>query len=186
MHLYADDSTIYLTLDPENVTDIEFTISTIQSCIQDIKKWMTANYMKLNEGKTQLIIFGKPYNLMKYPNEFNIRLNDVDIKSSNLSNPGMKDEGKSLGVMLNNDTSMKRQISAVKRTISNTLHNLRNLKKFLTIDSKLTLVKSLVLSKLDYCNSLYMNIHYILSIMKILSIKLICSKQKLIPNVTLS
>ena len=35
--------------------------------------------------------------------------------------PGMKDKGKSLGVMLDNDTSMKRQISAVKQSSFNTL-----------------------------------------------------------------
>ena len=158
LHLYADDSTIYMSLDPANVTDIELTIFTIQSCIKDVKEWMTANYMKLNEGKTQLIIFGKPYNLNKFPSDLNIRFNDVDVKSLNLSSPGMKDKGKSLGVMLDNDTSMKRQISLVKQTSSNALHNLRNIKEYLTVDSKLTLIKSLVLSKLDYCNSLYMNI----------------------------
>ena len=106
---------------------------------------MTANYMKLNEDKTQLIIFGKPYNLKKYPNEFNILINNNEIKSLNLSSPGMKDEGKSLGVMLNNDTTMKRQISAVKQSSFNTLHNLRNIKEYLTVDTKLIIVKTLIL-----------------------------------------
>ena len=158
LQLYADDSTIYMTLDPANVPEINVAISTIQSCIGEIKKWMTANYMKLNEDKTQLILFGKPYNLKKYPHDFNILINGTEIKSLNLSGPGMKDEGKSLGVMLDNDTAMKRQISAVRQTSFNTLHNLRNIKEYLAVDTKLALVKSLVLSKLDYCNSLYMNI----------------------------
>ena len=158
LKLYADDSTIYITIDPTNVVGINITIQTIQSCIGEIKKWMTANYMKLNEGKTQLIIFGKPFNLKKYPHDFNILINGTEIKSLNLSGPGMKDEGKSLGVLLNNDTAMKRQISAVRQTSFNTLHNLRNIKEYLAVETKLALVKSLVLSKLDYCKILYMNI----------------------------
>ena len=171
LHLYADDSTIYMTLNPANITDINLTICTIENCIMEIKNWMTTNYMQLNEGKTQLIVFGKPYNLNKYPNDLKISFNDVDITSLDLNSPGMKDKGKSLGVMLDNDTSMKRQISAVKQSSSNTLHNLRNIKEYLTVDAKLTLVKSLVLSKLDYCNSLYMNIpqYQVTTLQKILN-----------------
>ena len=91
LHLYADDSTIYMTLNPANITDINLTICTIENCIMEIKKWMTTNYMKLNEGKTQLIVFGKPYNLNKYPNDLKISFNDVDILSLDLNSPGMKE-----------------------------------------------------------------------------------------------
>ena len=121
----------------------------------------------LNEGKTQLILFRKLYNLKKYPHDFKIQINDSEIKSLDLSGPGMKEEGKSLGVMLDNDTAMKRQITAVKQSSYNTLHNLRNIKEYLDVDTKLALVKSLVLSKLDYCNSLYTNIpQYQINILK--------------------
>ena len=167
LQLYADDSTTYLTLDPANIQEIPVAISTIQSCISEIKRWMTENFMKLNEGKTQLILFGKLYNLKKYPHDFEIQINDSEIKSLDLSGPGMKEEGKSLGVMLDNDTAMKRQITAVKQSSYNTLHNLRNIKEYLDVDTKLALVKSLVLSKLDYCNSLYTNIpQYQINILK--------------------
>ena len=159
LQLYADDSTVYLKLNPANTTEINLVISTIQNCISEIKKWMTANYMKLNDDKTQLIIFGKPFNLKKYPTDYNILINDNEIKSLNLNDPGTKDEeGKSLGVMLENDTKMKRQISTVRKSSFNAMHNLRNIKEYLTVDTKLTLIKSLILSKLDFCNSLYTNI----------------------------
>ena len=158
LKLYADDSTLYMKLNPANTSDINFVISTIQSCLCEIKNWMTNNYMKLNEDKTQLIVFGKRYNLNKFSTDMNIEINGSDISSLDLSAPGMKDKGKSLGVMLNNDLSMQRQISMVKQSSYNTLHNLRNIKEYLTVNTKITLVKSLILSKVDFCNSLYTNI----------------------------
>ena len=74
LKLYADDSTLYMKLNPANTSDINFVISTIQSCLCEIKNWMTNNYMKLNEDKTQLIVFGKRYNLNKFSPDMNIEI----------------------------------------------------------------------------------------------------------------
>ena len=53
---------------------------------------------------------------------------------------------------------MKDQINEVKRNCFWTLNNIRNFGHYLTEDLRKCLVKSLVLSKIDYCNALYIGI----------------------------
>ena len=159
LKLYADDSTLYLKLNStSNSTETESAIIYVQNCLHEIKAWMVHNFMKLNDDKTQLLVFGKQYNLNKYPTNIELNFDGTIINNIDLNDPKMKDKGKSLGVFLKNDTSMTRQIASVKQSSYNVLHNLRDIKEYLTEDTKLLLINSLVISKIDFCNALYMNI----------------------------
>ena len=158
LHLYADDSTLYVALNPLDPHDIENVKSKLEECLKEIKVWMTSNFMKLNEEKTKLLVFGKRSNLKKHsPFEFTLDLNGNIIKNLDLMTDATE-EGKCLGVHLRNDLSMERQIAAVRKTCFGTMYNMRNVKEYLDVETKLLLIKTLILSKLDYCNSLYMNI----------------------------
>ncbi len=54
-HFYADDSQIYLVVEPsDNWTNIA---ARLEDCIADISSWMKVNLLKLNQDKTELIIF---------------------------------------------------------------------------------------------------------------------------------
>ena len=68
------------------------------------------------------------------------------------------DNGKSLGVMLDELLSMDRQIASVKKKCCWTMMNLRTIWSYLGEEVKLMMVKQLVISKLDYCNVLCMNL----------------------------
>lgn len=48
IHLYANDNQLY----------VEFDLSRLEQCIEDIRVWMKHNFLKLNDNKTELIIFG--------------------------------------------------------------------------------------------------------------------------------
>ena len=54
-HFYADDSQLYITFKPINEI---VTISNIEACIIDINNWMISNKLKLNKGKTELLVIG--------------------------------------------------------------------------------------------------------------------------------
>ena len=49
---YADDSQLYLII---KQSDIPSTISCVEHCVSDIKRWMGTNLLKLNEDKTEVI-----------------------------------------------------------------------------------------------------------------------------------
>ena len=51
-HLYADDSQIYTTFNPKIPGDAEVCLFKIRACIREIKRWMTANKLKLNDEET--------------------------------------------------------------------------------------------------------------------------------------
>ena len=68
------------------------------------------------------------------------------------------DNGKSLGVKLDETLSMDRQIAEVKKNCSWTMMNMRTIVHYLNESIKIMLVNQLVISKLDYCNALYMNL----------------------------
>jgi len=51
-HSYADDSSIYLHLDPPLC---RAQLPTVTACIDDISSWMFSNRLKINMDKTQFI-----------------------------------------------------------------------------------------------------------------------------------
>ena len=55
-HSYADDTQIYIRCE-NNATDINTAISRLKDCIADICLWMSNSSLKINEQKTELIIF---------------------------------------------------------------------------------------------------------------------------------
>lgn len=51
-HMYADDTQIYIDFNPRIPGDCAVALFKLQTCINDIKKWMNTNKLKLNEEKT--------------------------------------------------------------------------------------------------------------------------------------
>ena len=66
----------------------------------------------------------------------------------------ISDKAKNLGVILDNTFAMEHQINAVVKAMYFEIRNISRMKSILSYDSVKTLVTSLVLSRLDYCNSL--------------------------------
>ena len=50
--VYADDTQLYMVI---NASDKDQRISQLENCISDVKQWMAANKLKLNDGKTEIL-----------------------------------------------------------------------------------------------------------------------------------
>ena len=61
IHLYADDTQIYITFRTSDDTGEEIAIKRVQSCIAEIKTWMLINKLQLNDGKTGFLLIASPY-----------------------------------------------------------------------------------------------------------------------------
>jgi len=55
MHAYADDSQLYLHCRYDDVT---ITVCRLEQCITEVGLWMSANRLKLNADKTELLWAG--------------------------------------------------------------------------------------------------------------------------------
>ena len=136
-HCYADDTQLFLSFFPSD-TQISTRIS---ACLRDIQSWMDNHHLKLNPGKMELIFFPA---LTSPFSDFSISLGEATVTSS--------PSARNIGVVMDNRRSLCESITAVTRTFF--LYNIRRICPFLTTYSTQLLVQAIVLSRLDYCNSL--------------------------------
>ena len=147
IHLYADDTQLYIEFNPLlfNMDSIE---SRIISCITEIKNWMTNNCLKINPEKTKVLIIEPLINNSGFvPNVISIDHNGEDTETSSVV--------RSLGVLFDDNLNFEDHVNLVVKQCNSQLRNLYVIASKLTFNLKKQLIHCLVLSKLDYCNSLY-------------------------------
>ena len=52
-HSFADDLQLQMSAPPDKISEL---LHSMQSCISDVKAWATANMLKLNDSKTELML----------------------------------------------------------------------------------------------------------------------------------
>ena len=52
-HSFADDLQLQMSAQPDRISEL---LHSMQSCISDVKAWATANMLKLNDNKTELML----------------------------------------------------------------------------------------------------------------------------------
>ena len=56
-HVYADDTQLYISFKCKQPLEA---ISKVNSCLSDIRRWMITNKLKINDSKTEFIVFRSP------------------------------------------------------------------------------------------------------------------------------
>ena len=56
-HVYADDTQLYISFKGKQPLE---SISKVNSCLSDIRRWMITNKLKINDSKTEFIVFRSP------------------------------------------------------------------------------------------------------------------------------
>ena len=120
----------------------------LNACTDDIKTWMTENQLKLNDDKTEALLF--PFSSSwKASTVFLPHL--TIIRSHNIP---FYDSERKLGFILHSKLSMKKHVIKICQTAYFELKRISSIRKFITEDATKTLVTSYILSWLDYCNCL--------------------------------
>lgn len=146
IHLYADDTQLYCSFDPDDSVDA---MNRMEECIAEIKSWMEKNFLKLNDSKTEFIIFGTK-NDMKRLSEWTVSVGEDNV----LPSEWVKD----IGVMLDPTLSMNTQINSIVKSCYFQMRNLSKIRKYLSEDAAKALTHAFVSSRLDNMNSLLANI----------------------------
>ncbi|XP_070409963.1 uncharacterized protein [Nothobranchius furzeri] len=140
-HCYADDTQLYLSINPDEPNRL----GTLQACLEDIKNWMTLNFLLLNQDKTEVLIFGPEIQKRKLLSQ-SPDLNGITLISEN--------KVRNLGVIFDQDMSFKSQVKQVCRISFFHLRNIAKIRSILSKSDAEKLVHAFITSRLDYCNSL--------------------------------
>jgi len=143
--LYADDTQLYILLDPDNELNFSSSLNNLEHCIADIWLWMTQNLLKLNDNKTN-IIYLAPAHYIK-----SLKTPALQMGTSSITPNGSV---KNIGVIFDQCINMYEHVTSVCRTVYYHLKNTHCLKAFLTKEALVTVVHAFVTSHIDYCNSL--------------------------------
>ena len=146
-NLYADDSSIYVGFNP--LMETTNTMLSLQNCISDIQCWMNKNFLKINIDKTQVIFFGRYQELNLYSVEIKLGIKSFKSEESTV---------KSLGVILDSKLSMNAMVSYITKTCYNNLKKLQSIRFYIPEHTKIMLIKSLIISRIDYCSILLVNV----------------------------
>ena len=96
--------------------------------------------------KTEVKVFGSRAQQAKF-SLASLRIGNVDVIVQ-------EEAVRNLGVLFDTSLSMNAQVNNLTKTCNFHLANLRKVRKLLTQDATHTMARNLVLSRLDYCNSL--------------------------------
>ena len=136
---YADDHALINTFHPED-TNIS---SKLVLNISYVKDWMNRNQLKMNDAKTEFIVFGSKHQVQRN-----------DLKSLNIDNTTISAKLviKFLGAYLDESLNMKTHTAHRTKNALYNLYLIKNIRKYITQETAKMLLCSLVLSQLDYLN----------------------------------
>ena len=104
-HSFADDLQLEMSAPPDIIYEL---LHSMQSCISDVKAWATANMLKLNDNKTELMLVTskRTKHLHSLPTSITIGNAQIPFKKS----------VKNLGLTLDCHLTMNAHISKIART----------------------------------------------------------------------
>jgi hypothetical protein len=145
VHLYADDVLIYGSSSPNCSSTL---CSRVSACLEQVKLWLNANRLCLNSEKTKLMWCQSPRRrpVISSPVLFSNRdLHPVDSVTY-------------LGVTLDSHLSFSANVTRTSNACFSMLRRIRSIRRSLTRPLLVSVITSLVLSRLDYCLSLHVGL----------------------------
>ena len=137
---FSDDNQLYIT---EPASEISSLVSSTQSCISQLKSWMTVNKLKLNEDKTEMILISSPKSNLTLPSSVDLNGCSITISSS----------VRNLGVTFDQSLSFRQHVANVCRLCYLEIRRVSSVRHLLSDGTTKTLLCAFVLSRLDYCNA---------------------------------
>jgi len=142
-HQYADDTQLHLAMSSNNTPD---GLSALAACTADVRLWYLHNGMQLNTDKSEALIIGTANQLSTANSAItSVCVADVELPVAN--------EIKVLGVVLDRSLAFDKHVLVVIRSCNFHAQAIRHICHLLSTDLVHTLACSLILARLDYCNS---------------------------------
>jgi len=111
---------------------------------------MSSNFLSLNPSKTEFLIFCLPQQLSK--------LNNPTIHLPNNVILSPVDYARNLGVIFDKNLAYAQHISSISKSCFLNIRDLRRIRNTIDQTTACIIATSLIHSKIDYCNSLLLNL----------------------------
>jgi Reverse transcriptase (RNA-dependent DNA polymerase)/Endonuclease-reverse transcriptase len=143
-HQYADDTQLYIST---SKNDLLPTVCRLENCITSVHKWMLHNWLSLNPKKSDVIQFISGRGQNRVEDVASVAVSGVPIRPSSCV--------KSLGITFDSDLAFDQHIANVCKASYFHIRALRHIRKSLPYDVVKTVASSIVGSRMDYCNALF-------------------------------
>ena len=133
-HKCADDTQLYVTYNPKVTMvlgDMQRAVKQLEDCIAEIHGWMINRMLKLNDNKTDMVIYMSQYHLNKYGRC------DISIGDSTISPVECV---RDLGVQIDQHLTMDKQVTAVCKACNFHIYRLSSIRRYITTDAARSVV----------------------------------------------
>ena len=129
--------------------DLAATCTRIEHCISDIKSWMSSNFLKFNDDKTEMLLIHSRFS------RGDLRSYSVDIAGTKIT-PSPK--ARNIGALFDCNFTLEAHVNQICRSSYYSLRKIGAIRKYLTFSATTRLAHAFVHSKLDHLNSLLLNL----------------------------
>ena len=148
--LYAYDTQVYITFKEDSIIDQQTALARTQACIEEICIWMILHKLMMNDSKTEFVIVVSSDSVDK------VSIDTITIGDSSVP---PSESARNIVVIFDKTLCLKDHITKVCQTRHYWLKNIRRIRRCLSLTATQLLVLAIVLSRLDYCNDLYVGLH---------------------------
>ena len=141
-HFYADDTQIYVSFD---IDGADAAVKKVEEVIALIRKWMSENFLCLNDDKTEVILLGSKAAHQK------LSIPHINVGNDNIT-PAK--DARNIGYIFDHVMNCKKQVSSTCKAAWYHLRNVGRVREFLDKKSTEQLIHAFVSSKLDINNAL--------------------------------
>ena len=131
---YADNSTPYCA-----AKSAEFVVNHLEQSSTILFEWLSNNYMKVNTGKSHLLLPGK--------SEANATIGNNYIES--------EDEQVLLGIKTDSNLTFENHMNSICKKASQMLNALARIAPYMNVLKRKTTMKSFVTSQFNYCSLIW-------------------------------
>ena len=143
---YADDQQMYLSFSSIQPGGKDKCLQSLGACISSIGLWMRTNLLKLNDDKAELIVLGTRQQLSN--------VGDVTIMIGNDTISAVPSV-QTLGIYFDKEFKWVVHINQLTSNLYYILRKVAHVQHLLNEEATKTIIQTLVLSKIDYCSSIY-------------------------------
>jgi hypothetical protein len=147
---YADDTSGFFAFAIDTETSIN---DSVTNCMENVKLWMDQHFLKLNQDKTQIIVFGSPSIHRKLSIDHITFSSNTTISAT--TNIDLLHDVKYLGVLLDKNLSLKSQVNSVCSNCYYHLKRISSIRSYIGQKECESLIHAIITSRLDYSNVLY-------------------------------